>query len=88
MPLNKDPKPITLLLADKFVELNIISANDEITIYLDTIATNNEILEWIEEAVSNDLQYKDRQILVPEDNNMYSTPTNDRCNSKYQGSMY
>jgi len=45
MPLDKDPKPITLLPQDKFVELDIIAADSEITTYLDAIATDNEILE-------------------------------------------
>ena len=70
MPLNEDPKPMILLPLDKFVELDIIAADDEITIYLDAITTNNKILEWIQNIIPKDLQYKEGRILVPEDNNI------------------
>ena len=70
MPPNKDPKPMTLLPLDKFVELDIIAADNEITTYLDAIATDNEILEWIQNIIPNDLQYKEGRILVPEDNDI------------------
>ncbi len=66
MPLDEDPKPITLLPQDKFVELNIITANSEITTYLNAIATDNKILERIQKVIPDDLQYKEGQILVPE----------------------
>ena len=70
MPSDKDLKPIMLLSQDKFIELDIIATNSEITAYLDTVTTDNKILERIQQITSNDVQYKEGQVLVPDNNDI------------------
>ena len=65
MPPNEEPKPEVLLPLDKFVELDMIAADNEITTYLDAITTDNEILERIQKIMHDnpemkELQYEDR----------------------------
>ena len=70
MPSDEDLKPIMLLSQDKFVELNIISANSEITAYLDAVTTDNKILERIQQITSNNVQYKEGWLLVPDNDDI------------------
>jgi len=77
MPPNENPTPTTLLPREKFVELDLIAADDEITIYLDAIATDSEILEKIREIEQNKLeneknniQYREGRVVVPENDNI------------------
>jgi len=78
MPPNKDPPSTTLLPQEKFVELDLIAADDEITIYLDAIATDSEILEKIQEIEQNklgnernDIQYREGRVVVPENDDIH-----------------
>jgi len=77
MPPNEDPTPTMLLPQEKFVELDSIMVDDKITIYLDAIATDNEILEKIREieqkisgSEMNKLHYKEGQVVVPENDDI------------------
>ena len=68
MPANEELQPTVLLPKDKFVELNTIAADSELAAYLDAIATDNVIIENILKITGKEnLQYRDGQILVPED---------------------
>ena len=71
---DEDPKPTTLFPPGKFVELNHIAADSEITVFFDAIATDKEILDQITWKLKidweEDLPCKEGQILVPEDDNI------------------
>jgi len=71
---DKDPKPTTLFAPGKFIELNHIAADSEITVFLDAITMDQEILEQITRKLEingeENLPHKEGRILVPEDDNI------------------
>ena len=70
MPSDEDLKLITLLSQDKFIELDIIATDCKITAYLDAVTTDNKILERIQQIMSNDVQYKEGRVLVPDNDDI------------------
>ena len=69
MPPNEESKPIVVLPSEKFIELDMIAADSDITTYLDAIATNSEILDKILQTAipNNELRYKEGRVIVPND---------------------
>lgn len=55
----------TLFLKEKFVELNLIAADSNVLVFLDTIATDQEIMEQIMRNMQAPAQYNKGRIVVP-----------------------